>query len=783
MNRITSLISIFLLIGACFATAQDEPIRIDFSGDTAAENNLTVMGPGFGAYPQGQISFGSIPTDGAFNGATDGRGAIITAGPNEGVMVFGPAIPTDRSGVIRCNFYADGPEAAITVAAVDQGPDLYVVTSSPSNGAVFDHQYQRITAQYSPPTVGFQPLFQIHNPSERTITVYVDNFDVYLIDPERCYNGEFLDHDEIDPDTISADLEDNISPTLPPDPTIPPNPTPTTTINGWFMLYGTVTSSADGAPIAGADVIVFDQTITTDESGSFFHDINVGVPEPSTFTVRVEKEGFEPFEQEYPFVNSQFLNITLTPGEGTEPTPPPQDTAAGLRLTVCDPVSPISVQSEFDFMYTGGMNVIVDLIDANGRIVNPGTEGGAAERTVTVSVTGSAQFEYGAQSMNVQVDSPDGGMITLYDSTAEEVTISASTPGLTDAAPVNVQFIPAGSISGLIQVWDGEEFTAPLFTTVDATVYVAGTMELVFDVQFIMDTSGEYTITGLASGTYDIQFKPMEPMDFPDIPDIPDFPDIPDISDLFGNSTMSDEDTIYLQTVCVPGISVTAPGDTPNVNVDLGPRENGAHVYGSLVREDGEPVDFIYATVVLYSQDAQTGCEQMEWIESIISFGDDLSDEEDPYSLSYELNQIPAGTYLVRCTALSGETQFANGAGELITLAPGEDKEVNLIMKAAISMTLESPVDYPRISPPFSFVWSVPEDAPAMIYDVYLTDRCGVEIWSQTDITGTEAAYTGPALSNQTIYSWYVLSRTEDEENTGGVLNFGYSAAPEFLVE
>ncbi len=212
---------------------------------------------------------------------------------------------------------------------------------------------------------------------------------------------------------------------------------------------------------------------------------------------RVEKEGFEPFEQEYPFVNSQFLTITLTPGEGTEPTPPPSDTAAGLRLTVCDPESPVS-QSEYDYMYTGGVYIIVDLIDANGRIVNPGTEGGAAKRTVTVNVTGSAQFEYDAQSTEVQVDNPSGETITLYDSVAEEVTVSASAPGLTDAAPVSVQFISAGSISGLIQIWDGEDYTAPLFTTVDATVYVAGTLEPVFDVQFLMDTSGEYTITGLA---------------------------------------------------------------------------------------------------------------------------------------------------------------------------------------------------------------------------------------------------------------------------------------------
>ncbi len=39
------------------------------------ENNST----GFGDYPMTDVSFGGIPTDSAFDSATDGRGMIITA--------------------------------------------------------------------------------------------------------------------------------------------------------------------------------------------------------------------------------------------------------------------------------------------------------------------------------------------------------------------------------------------------------------------------------------------------------------------------------------------------------------------------------------------------------------------------------------------------------------------------------------------------------------------------------------------------------------------------------
>ncbi len=56
-----------------------KPDRFDFSdGD-----EFTVMGAGFDTYPRAEIEYGAIPMDQAFEDATDGVGAIITADPGK----------------------------------------------------------------------------------------------------------------------------------------------------------------------------------------------------------------------------------------------------------------------------------------------------------------------------------------------------------------------------------------------------------------------------------------------------------------------------------------------------------------------------------------------------------------------------------------------------------------------------------------------------------------------------------------------------------------------------
>ena len=113
-----------------------------------------------------------------------GRGAIIVTDPGEGVMILGQTLTTPHAGIIRSSVRADGPEAAVTIAAMDKGADLYVATNGPANSSPFTNQYKRLSVLYLPPTTGFTPILQVVNSSEtRTVTVYVDNFDVYLLAP------------------------------------------------------------------------------------------------------------------------------------------------------------------------------------------------------------------------------------------------------------------------------------------------------------------------------------------------------------------------------------------------------------------------------------------------------------------------------------------------------------------------------------------------------------------------------------------------------------------------
>lgn len=183
---------------------QDNPIRIYFSNTTAEANGVSLQGPGFGAYPQAQTVFGQIPTDNLFTDATDGMGAAITAAPGQGVMIIGETVHTPNAAMIRCTARADASYAAITLAAVDAGKNQFVSTNSPNNGEYFMGAYKRISAFFVPPSTGFRPLIQVMNTSDsQTLTVYIDNLDVYLLDSEKYYHAQFLDGDEKDPTIIS----------------------------------------------------------------------------------------------------------------------------------------------------------------------------------------------------------------------------------------------------------------------------------------------------------------------------------------------------------------------------------------------------------------------------------------------------------------------------------------------------------------------------------------------------------------------------------------------------
>ncbi len=204
-------VSLALLMIVSPTGAQDLPTRIDFSGNTAEENQITVQGAGFGQYPPAKLTFGAVPVDNAFPGATDGRGAIIQAAPGEGLMLFGPVTESSEMALVRCSVRSDGPHAQIILAILDRGENEFVTTATPAQGRFFVNRYRRLSDFFAPPSTAFQPVIQVINTSATLpLTVYLDHFDIYRLDPDRYYNTRFLDGDDEDPQVISVPAGDHL---------------------------------------------------------------------------------------------------------------------------------------------------------------------------------------------------------------------------------------------------------------------------------------------------------------------------------------------------------------------------------------------------------------------------------------------------------------------------------------------------------------------------------------------------------------------------------------------
>jgi formylglycine-generating enzyme required for sulfatase activity len=277
MKRFRQLyLVLFLFVIAHGVDAQLAPIRLDFGADTASGNMIDTLLPGFGDsnYVMASLTFGEIPTDHAFPDATDGRGAIITAEPGQGILLMGPEMRNDKAALIRCSIRSSHQAIYAIVAAIDlsvfeavEGNAL-LTTTTPNNGKYLLNQYRRITTFFAPPSTGFRPLIQIINKSKtETLNAYIDNLDIYFIDPDTFYRGSFLDSDETDPAVASGSIYNfvetpiptpSFTPTQTPTPTSTPTPTytptatatptPTFTITPTFTLTPTFTVTPTFTP-------------------------------------------------------------------------------------------------------------------------------------------------------------------------------------------------------------------------------------------------------------------------------------------------------------------------------------------------------------------------------------------------------------------------------------------------------------------------------------------------------------------------------------------------------
>ncbi len=241
----TTIVSILTI--ANLGLTQESPAIYDFSGMSAEENGLIIMGAGFGEYPLPDISFGTIPADQGFDGATDGQGCAIYALPGKGIMIFTQALPIQTAAFVRCSIRTDHPLSAITIATVGQETPQFISTNSPADGSYFVNHYQRLSTFVTPPSTGFQAVIQIVNTSEsENLTVYIDNLEIYPIDSETYYHGEFLNNDPVDP-AISSLAEEDILPLLQtPSPT--PAPTDEPSIPAAFTETPTIPAAATPEP-------------------------------------------------------------------------------------------------------------------------------------------------------------------------------------------------------------------------------------------------------------------------------------------------------------------------------------------------------------------------------------------------------------------------------------------------------------------------------------------------------------------------------------------------------
>ena len=431
---------------------------------------------------------------------------------------------------------------------------------------------------------------------------------------------------------------------------------------------------------------------------------------------------------------------TYTQGLATE-TPTLTQTPSGagdrLQIMVCEPQE----------IAGNSIYVYVDVLDGEGHIVNPGVEGGGEPRQVTLTVDGSASFpeNQGAQNYTTMLEDPDGLRVTIDNLVAEKVTVTAGAPGgLGDAEPVELEWIEGGKISGAVQVWDNDAaaFRAANMGEVMISVYIPNATTSLSST--MTQFTGNYEVGAFIPGTYDVSFTPQS-------------------FGLFSSST-------DLQPVCVTGVVVTAGETTENVDAEL-PERVGHRIYGTITADDGATL--VSGMVTLNPADSGH-CGTMIYMEQAVVSGNNLI---------YDITNIPDGEYFISGSAFAAsEEHYSSGQTESVTVS-GQDlqKDLEVLNLPMFNVHLISPLHYARTPNPPTFEWSIPEEAPEMVYMLTVYDRCGIA-WQQSDIEGTSVEYGGETLQKNHIYQWFVVGFATDGSASAMYLIAEY-AESHFVVE
>lgn len=172
-----------------------------FEKSFVQEEGWNPMLPFAGVFQLGLYTIGPIPTDSAFDGATDGRGLHILLQPGQAVTFLAstPINTFNLPVLLRVSVRADSVGAQVALAALDGAGAGSIASFIPISSASFLNRYRRLQFLYNADSDDILSIFQVVHVSGDTVNVHIDNFEIYAIPSGAMVSAEFLGADGTTP--------------------------------------------------------------------------------------------------------------------------------------------------------------------------------------------------------------------------------------------------------------------------------------------------------------------------------------------------------------------------------------------------------------------------------------------------------------------------------------------------------------------------------------------------------------------------------------------------------
>ncbi len=166
-----------------------------FDGPTLGNDRFAKQLPFEGDFTEADLQITSIPTDNAFENATNGRGLKVTAQPGEALTFLGPFLEVEDAPVLlRVSVRSNGGGCSVALAAMDGSFDGSVATNIPADSDIFNGEYKRMTMIYKAPSNSVIPLLQVAymQPEGAPVEIYFDNFELIPLPPGQTISTDML---------------------------------------------------------------------------------------------------------------------------------------------------------------------------------------------------------------------------------------------------------------------------------------------------------------------------------------------------------------------------------------------------------------------------------------------------------------------------------------------------------------------------------------------------------------------------------------------------------------